>query len=177
MHRPVINARKRQRYFELGRPRLSLSTSRQPAGRMPFSNGAVSTAPDSVGQTKARGAAIGRSRRAGLFMSGMMWLMSESVRVPQPMRLELLTVPVADVDRAKAFYADQVGFVVEQDRQVDENHRFVELAPPGSACSIALTKGYADPGPGSLRGTQLKVDDLDAVRAVLLRRSVEASEV
>src|SRR4051794_7530876 len=117
------------------------------------------------------------TRGAGLFMSGMMWLMSESVRVPQPMRLELVTVPVADVDRAKAFYADQVGFVVEQDRQVDENHRFVELVPPGSACSIALTKGYADPQLGSLRGTQLNVDDLDAVRAVLLRRGVEASEV
>jgi hypothetical protein len=67
------------------------------------------------------------------------------------LRLELVSVPVADVDRAKAFYVDQVGFSVEQDVQVDENHRFVELMPPGSPCSIALTTGYIDSKPGSLK--------------------------
>jgi hypothetical protein len=60
------------------------------------------------------------------------------------LRLELVSVPVADIDRAKAFYVDQVGFCVEQDVQADENHRFVELMPPGSPCSIALTTGYID---------------------------------
>ena len=68
------------------------------------------------------------------------------------LRLELVSVPVADVDRAKAFYVDQVGFGVEQDVQVDQNHRFVELMPPGSPCSIALTTGYIDSQPGCLKG-------------------------
>ena len=67
------------------------------------------------------------------------------------LRLELVSVPVADVDRAKAFYVDQVGFGVEQDVQVDENHRFVELMPPGSPCSITLTTGYIDSQPGCLK--------------------------
>ena len=63
------------------------------------------------------------------------------------LRLELVTVPVADVDRAKAFYVDQVGFSTEQDVQVDDEHRFVELMPPGSPCSIALTTGTWTPSP------------------------------
>jgi predicted enzyme related to lactoylglutathione lyase len=70
------------------------------------------------------------------------------------LRLELVSVPLTDVDRAKAFYVDQVGFGVEQDVQVDENHRFVELMPPGSPCSIALTTGYIDSQPGCLKGVQ-----------------------
>ena len=70
------------------------------------------------------------------------------------LRLELVSVAVADVDRAKAFYVDQVGFGVEQDVQVDENHRFVELMPPGSPCSIALTTGYIDSQPGCLKGVR-----------------------
>jgi len=79
------------------------------------------------------------------------------------LRLELVSVPVADVDRAKAFYVDQVGFGVEQDVQVDENHRFVELMPPGSPCSIALTTGYIDSQPGCLKGVQLNVENVDEV--------------
>lgn len=67
-------------------------------------------------------------------------------------RLEMVTVPVSDVDRAKSFYVDQLGFALTQDVQVDSDHRFVELAPPGSACSIALTAGYVDSLPGSLGG-------------------------
>ena len=70
------------------------------------------------------------------------------------LRLELVTVPVSDVDRAKTFYVAQVGFSVEQDPQVDDDHRFVELVPPGSHCSIALQMGYVDSVPGSLGGVQ-----------------------
>jgi predicted enzyme related to lactoylglutathione lyase len=92
-------------------------------------------------------------------------------------RLELVTLPVSDVDRAKAFYADQVGFTVEQDVTVDEQHRFVELMPPGSPCSIALTAGYIDAEPGSIRGLQVNVDDADAAHAYLSERGVAVSEI
>ena len=91
-------------------------------------------------------------------------------------RLELVTVPVSDVDRAKAFYVDQVGFTAEQDHQVDEAYRFVELMPPGSPCSIALTTGYVDAEPGSLQGIQLNVDDADAAHAFLRDRDVDISD-
>jgi catechol 2,3-dioxygenase-like lactoylglutathione lyase family enzyme len=93
------------------------------------------------------------------------------------LRLELVSIPVADVDRAKAFYVDQVGFGVEQDVQVDENHRFVELTPPGSPCSIALSTGYVDSEPGCLQGVQLNVENVDAVHAFLRDRDVEVSEI
>jgi catechol 2,3-dioxygenase-like lactoylglutathione lyase family enzyme len=92
-------------------------------------------------------------------------------------RLELVTVPVSDVDRAKAFYVDQAGFRVEQDRQVDETHRFVELLPLGSPCSIALTAGYVDTAPGTLKGLQVNVDDVDAAHAFLSDRGVQVSEI
>jgi predicted enzyme related to lactoylglutathione lyase len=93
------------------------------------------------------------------------------------LRLELVTVPVADVDRAKAFYVDQVGFSTEQDVQVDDEHRFVELMPPGSPCSIALTTGYVDSEPGSLQGIQVNVDDVSDVHALLLARGVQVTEI
>jgi predicted enzyme related to lactoylglutathione lyase len=93
------------------------------------------------------------------------------------LRLELVTVPVSDVDRAKAFYVDQVGFSSEQDVQVDDEHRFVELMPPGSPCSIALTTGYVDSEPGSLKGIQVNVDDVDEVRAFLRDRGVDVSDI
>jgi hypothetical protein len=73
-------------------------------------------------------------------------------------RLELVQVPVSDVDRAKAFYADQVGFIAEHDHQVSEELRFVQLTPPGSACSISLTTGAHQMQPGSLSGLQLVVE-------------------
>jgi predicted enzyme related to lactoylglutathione lyase len=92
-------------------------------------------------------------------------------------RLGLVTVPVADVDRAKSFYVDRVGFAVEQDVRVDEQHRFVEPTPPGSPCSIALTAGYIDAEPGSLKGVQVDVEDIDAARALLRERGVDVSEV
>ena len=93
------------------------------------------------------------------------------------MRLELVTVPVSDVDRAKAFYVEQVGFQVQQDLQVDDDHRFVELTPPGSPCSIALQTGYVHSAPGSLGGVQLNVDDVHEVHQHLLERGVDVSEV
>jgi predicted enzyme related to lactoylglutathione lyase len=92
-------------------------------------------------------------------------------------RLELVQVPVSDVDRAKAFYADRVGFVAEHDHRVSDELRFVQLTAPGSACSIALTTGAHRMEPGSVEGLQLVVEDADAARAELLERGVEASEV
>jgi predicted enzyme related to lactoylglutathione lyase len=92
-------------------------------------------------------------------------------------RLELVQVPVSDVDRAKAFYVEQVGFLAEHDHQVSEELRFVQLTPPGSACSITLTTGAHQMQPGSIEGLQLVVEDADAARAELVERGVEASEV
>jgi predicted enzyme related to lactoylglutathione lyase len=92
-------------------------------------------------------------------------------------KLELVAVPVTDVDRAKAFYAEQAGFVAEHDVQVDEKLRFVQLTPPGSACSIAFGTGITDAVPGSVRGLQMVVEDAEAARAELAARGVEVSEV
>ncbi len=92
-------------------------------------------------------------------------------------KLELVFVPVSDVDRAKAFYADQVGFVVDHDHAVSDELRFVQLTPPGSACSISIGTGLADSEPGSVKGLQVVVDDADAARAYLVERGVEATEV
>ncbi len=93
------------------------------------------------------------------------------------LRLELVTVPVSDVDRAKAFYVDQVGFSSEQDVVVDAERRFVELMPPGSPCSIALTTGYVDSEPGSSKGLQVNVDDVEEVHAFLRNRDVDVSDI
>lgn len=102
-------------------------------------------------------------------------------RVPEDagatLSLELVTVPVADVDRAKAFYVDQVGFRADQDRRVHAGLRFVQLTPPGSTCSIAIGTGLVDSEPGSLQGVQLVVHDADAVHAALRDRGVEVSDV
>ena len=91
--------------------------------------------------------------------------------------LEMVTVPVSDVDRAKSFYVGLLGFTVEQDVQVDEGHRFLELVPVGSASTIALTTGYVDSEPGSLKGAQFNVDDADQAREFLASRGVRPSEV
>ena len=93
------------------------------------------------------------------------------------MKLELVAVPVSDVDRAKAFYTDQVGFHADHDHRLNDQLRFVQLTPPGSACSIALGTGITDAPPGSVQGLQLVVADVAAVRAELLARGVEVSEV
>ena len=92
-------------------------------------------------------------------------------------KLELIAVPVSDVDRAKAFYVDQVGFNADHDHQVTDELRFVQLTPPGSACSIAIGDGLVDTAPGSLKGLQVVVTDIEAAHAHLKGRGVEVSEV
>ncbi len=92
------------------------------------------------------------------------------------MKLELISVPVSDVDRAKDFYV-QAGFNADHDHTVSEDMRFVQLTPPGSACSIALGKGITDAPPGSVRGLQLVVADADAARTELTERGIEVSDV
>jgi predicted enzyme related to lactoylglutathione lyase len=92
-------------------------------------------------------------------------------------KLELVAVPVTDIDRAKAFYVDQVGFVADHDHTVSDEMRFVQLTPPGSACSIAFGRGIVDAEPGSLQGLQLVVSDIHAARAELVERGVEVSAV
>ena len=92
-------------------------------------------------------------------------------------KLELVMVPVSDVDRAKAFYVDQVGFVADHDVQVHPGLRFVQLTPPGSACSIAIGTGISPMEPGSMKGLQAVIDDAEAMRAELVARGVDCSEV
>ena len=92
-------------------------------------------------------------------------------------KLELVSVPVSDVDRAKAFYVDQAGFNADHDHKVSEDLRFVQLTPPGSACSIAIGTGTTDAAPGSVKGLQLVVDDADAAHDDLAGRGVEVSDV
>jgi predicted enzyme related to lactoylglutathione lyase len=92
-------------------------------------------------------------------------------------KLELVAVPVSDVDRAKAFYTEQIGFNADHDHTVSEEMRFVQLTPPGSACSIAIGTGIMDSPPGSLQGLQIVVSDVEAAREELEGRGVEVSEV
>src|SRR5213592_1702392 len=92
-------------------------------------------------------------------------------------RLELVQVPVSDVDRAKAFYTERAGFNADHDHQVSDQLRFVQLTPPGSGCSIALGTGLSKMQPGSVEGLQLVVPDIHAARAELVERGVEVSEV
>ena len=92
--------------------------------------------------------------------------------------LEVVVVPVSDVDRAKSFYADQLGFNVDHDTKVSEGNRIVQLTPPGSGCSIVVGEGLVpDMEPGSLKGLQLVVPDLHAARNQLLERGVDVSEI
>lgn len=93
------------------------------------------------------------------------------------MRLELIQVPVSDIDRAKAFYVERLGFNADHDHQVTNELRFVQLTPPGSACSIALTSGAHQMKPGSLEGLQIVIEDAQASRKELVERGVEVSEV
>ena len=92
-------------------------------------------------------------------------------------KLELVTIPVTDVDRAKSFYVEQVGFNADHDYQVTEELRFVQLTPPGSACSVVLGTGVTEMTQGSQKGVQVVVEDVEAARARLLERGVQASEV
>jgi predicted enzyme related to lactoylglutathione lyase len=93
-------------------------------------------------------------------------------------KLELVAIPVSDVDRAKAFYTEKAGFNADHDHRVSDEIRFVQLTPPGSACSIAIGRGLgSDAAPGSVQGMQMVVSDVDAARAELAGRGVDVSEI
>ena len=92
-------------------------------------------------------------------------------------KLELVAIPVSDVDRAKDFYVERAGFNPDHDHTVGEDVRFVQLTPPGSACSIAIGRGVTDAPPGSVRGMQLVVADIEAAHAELAGRGVRVGEI
>jgi catechol 2,3-dioxygenase-like lactoylglutathione lyase family enzyme len=92
-------------------------------------------------------------------------------------KIELVAIPVSDVDRAKAFYTEKAGFNADHDHRVSDEVRFVQLTPPGSACSIALGTGISQSEPGSVQGIQMVVSDVNATRAELAARGVEVSDV
>jgi catechol 2,3-dioxygenase-like lactoylglutathione lyase family enzyme len=93
-------------------------------------------------------------------------------------KLELVAIPVSDIDRAKAFYTEKAGFHADHDHKVSDEIRFVQLTPPGSACSIAIGQGLGDDAqPGSVRGVQLVVSDIHAARAELAGRGVDVTDV
>jgi predicted enzyme related to lactoylglutathione lyase len=92
-------------------------------------------------------------------------------------KIELVAIPVSDVDRAKAFYVEQVGFNADHDHRVNDAVRFVQLTPPGSACSIAIGEGITTAAPGSVEGMQIVVADIEAAHAHLTQRGVEVSDV
>jgi catechol 2,3-dioxygenase-like lactoylglutathione lyase family enzyme len=93
------------------------------------------------------------------------------------MKLELVPVPVTDVDRAKAFYVDKVGFNADHDHRVTDSLRFVQLTPPGSACSIVIGEGISEMAPGSQKGLQVVVADIEETQRELRGRGVETSEI
>jgi catechol 2,3-dioxygenase-like lactoylglutathione lyase family enzyme len=93
------------------------------------------------------------------------------------MKLEVVHVPVSDVDRAKAFYTEQIGFNADHDHQVNDELRFVQLTPPGSACSIAIGTGLTKMQPGSIEGLMMVVADVQAARDELMQRGTEVSEI
>jgi catechol 2,3-dioxygenase-like lactoylglutathione lyase family enzyme len=92
-------------------------------------------------------------------------------------KLELVAIPVSDVDRAKEFYVERIGFNADHDHRVSDEVRFVQLTPPGSACSIALGSGVTDAEPGSVQGMQMVVEDIEAAHGILSGRGVEVSDV
>ena len=93
------------------------------------------------------------------------------------MKLELIPVPVTDADRAKEFYVDKIGFVADHDIPVEDGVRFIQLTPPGSACSIVLGEGMTEMAPGSQKGLQMVVDSAEKARDELLQRGVEVSDL
>jgi predicted enzyme related to lactoylglutathione lyase len=92
-------------------------------------------------------------------------------------KIELIAIPVTDVDRAKTFYTEQVGFNADHDHRVSDDLRFVQLTPPGSACSITIGTGITEAAPGSVEGMQMVVSDIQAAHRELSERGVEVSEV
>ena len=93
------------------------------------------------------------------------------------MKLELVSVPVSDVDRAKSFYVDQVGFNADHDHRVSDDLRFVQLTPPGSACSVVIGIGMTEMAPGSQKGLQVVVEDVEAIQRHLREHGVDASDI
>jgi predicted enzyme related to lactoylglutathione lyase len=93
------------------------------------------------------------------------------------LKLELVVIPVSDVDRAKTFYSEKVGFSEDVDTRVSDEMRVVQLTPPGSACSIGIGTGITDAAPGSVRGLHLVVSDIEATRAELVERGMDVSEI
>jgi predicted enzyme related to lactoylglutathione lyase len=92
-------------------------------------------------------------------------------------KIELIHIPVSDIDRAKSYYADQVGFVLDHDHVVSDDIRFIQLTPPGSACSIAIGKGLTEAKPGSVEGLQIVVGDIEEAHRHLAERGVDVSDV
>ena len=92
-------------------------------------------------------------------------------------KLELVAIPVTDADRAKAFYVDKAGFNADHDHRVSDEMRFIQLTPPGSGCSITIGDGITDAEPGSVKGMQLVVEDIETAHAELSGRGVEVSDV
>lgn len=92
-------------------------------------------------------------------------------------KLEVVVLPVSDVDRAKEFYVEKLGFNLDVDRQISEHFRVVQMTPPGSGCSVTVGKGLSDAEPGSVRGLQLVVSDIEAAHAQLIEHGVQASEI
>jgi catechol 2,3-dioxygenase-like lactoylglutathione lyase family enzyme len=93
------------------------------------------------------------------------------------LKLELVLIPVSDVDRAKSFYVEQAGFRLDVDHRADDQFRVVQMTPPGSACSVTIGTGITDAAPGSYRGTHLIVSDIEAARAELVGRGVDVSDI
>jgi catechol 2,3-dioxygenase-like lactoylglutathione lyase family enzyme len=93
------------------------------------------------------------------------------------LKLELVLLPVSDVDRAKAFYTENVGFALDVDHQPNDEFRVVQMTPPGSSCSVTIGKGITNAEPGTYRGTHLVVTNIEAARAELVERGVEVSEI
>jgi catechol 2,3-dioxygenase-like lactoylglutathione lyase family enzyme len=109
--------------------------------------------------------------------SGAECIQGGALSMPIQMKLEVVPVPVSDVDRAKAFYTEKIGFNADHDHQVNDGLRFVQLTPPGSACSIAIGTGLTEMAPGSIKGLQMVVADVAAARDELVRRGAEVSEI
>ena len=102
---------------------------------------------------------------------------AEAYGGPMDLKLEVVPIPVTDVDAAKAFYTEQVGFVLDHDVSPNEGMRVVQMTPPGSACSVVIGEGLPLGAPGSVKGVQLVVNDIDAVRTALAGRGVGVSDV
>src|SRR5579862_9512657 len=152
-----------------------------PAGRANSSPAAVSAPSRRKTSTTSRanasaGVLTASCRLGTLCSTSTAYCQSRQEEELMDWRIELVPIPVSDVDRAKAFYVDRAGFVADHDHEVNEDLRFVQLTPPGSACSIAIGTGLSESAPGSAQ-LQLVVDDVRAARERLIERGLEVGEV